>query len=96
MNSNGGCWRYQVVIRKHFDENKQHTWDTFSLCEIYLDSEGRLEGSAENMNISPSGNDIEDLVGSIENMLSDARKWKPVCEEDLKVGMTFEKTEDSV
>ncbi|MCL2357076.1 MAG: hypothetical protein FWC70_07960 [Defluviitaleaceae bacterium] len=84
-------WRYQVVIVIRDNGSEE-----YSFCEIYLDKDGKLKGWTENLHIAAVGNDLDDLIGSLELMISDARQWKPVLAEDLKLGMVFEKADNFV
>ena len=81
-------WRYQPVYIEHNVDDE--VIKEFSLCEVYLDSNDKLEMWTEKHEIAPHGNDIEDLVGSVELMLNDARRWKAVPFESLRVGMKLE------
>ena len=81
-----GAWRYQAVYVTPNDDVIE-----YSICEVYLDKDDNLEAWTENFNISPSGNTIEELVGDIQLMLGDAKKWKAVPFDSLCVGMNFER-----
>lgn len=79
-------WRYQPVWVDHGEER------VFSLCEVYLDKDGRLEGWTEKPVMEAIGiDDVQDLRGCLAQMLADSYRWKPVAFSSLKVGMTFER-----
>lgn len=66
---------------------------TYSLCEVYLDESGSLSSWTENPAMTPVGNDMDDLKGSLIKMLFEADKWEPVKHDDLHVGMKFNRRE---
>ncbi len=76
-------WRYQPVLVRQGEESY------LSLCEVYLDAEGRLSAWT-GPGMSPQGNDAEDLEGDLANMLAETRRWAAVPRDELKVGMAFE------
>lgn len=77
-------WRYQPVWREADGER------VYSLCEVYFDEADRLKAWTESPAITPHGETQDELCDDLERMWIDARRWKPVAFEDLKVGMTFE------
>jgi hypothetical protein len=77
-------WRYQPVWRG--DERGR----VLSLCEVYLDENGALEGWTENPAMSPIGEDINELGSELARMMSDAFEWEPVEFDKMEVGMVFE------
>lgn len=80
-------WRYQPVW---VDDGDQRI---FSLCEVFLDADGKLRSWSEAQEIAPMGASvIEDLIESLKLMLADAGKWEPVEFAELAVGMTFKRT----
>ena len=84
------AWRYQPVWGEDtIPGGKSLRW--YSLCEVYFDGAGRLNGWTEDSSIKPIGNDPDDLRGALAHMLADAWKWRPVKFSDLKVGMKFER-----
>lgn len=86
------CWRYQAVfIERETAENEKAL--EYSICEVYLDKDEKLEMWTENYQISPHGDTVDELLGDLQYMIDDARKWKPVNFNSLQVGMTFEKAE---
>ena len=50
-------------------------------------------GAGEPVGKHPSGDTIEELIEDLTRMLRDAREWKPVDFDDLRVGMRFERAE---
>ena len=42
---------------------------------------------------TPRGDTYAELLDDLMRMLQDAREWKPVAFDDLRVGMQFERTE---
>jgi len=79
-------WRYQPVWVDHGEER------VFSLCEVYIDKDGRLEGWTEKPVMEAIGiDDAQDLRDCLAQMLADSYRWKPVAFSSLKVGMTFER-----
>ena len=85
-------WRYQAVYNGDDDELR-----TFSICEVYLDKNGKLETWTENSSIAPSGWTLEELTGDLRLMLNDISRWKPVLFDSLQIGMIFDEhsnTED--
>jgi len=80
-------WRYQVV---YIQNNESFE---YSICEVYLDEFDKLEAWTNNFTISPYGDSHQELIGDLQIMLEDVKKWKPVNFNELKVGMTFQKQE---
>ncbi|MBI1650124.1 hypothetical protein [Hyphomicrobium sulfonivorans] len=78
-------WHYLPVWVDH-----EHCVE-FTLCEVYLDSEGRLKSWTEKPAMTPQGDDLDDLRAMLEQMLQDANRWEPVRHADLKVGMVLKK-----
>ena len=89
-NENGG-WRYQTVYIEHGtgDEITRE----YTLCEVYLDKDGKLESSTVNHAMSPMGDSVDELIGTLQIMLEDAAKWEPVEFESMQVGMIFKRNE---
>ena len=85
-------WRYQAVYRKIGSGDSERT--EYSICEVYLDESGKLEGSTESPSMTPHGESLSELIGDLEMMLEDISKWKPVDFDKMQVGMTFERTEN--
>lgn len=81
-----GGWRYQPVFVLYGDEM------VFSLCEVYFDADGGLEGWTEEPAMIPQGTTMEELSNDLAMMMGDLFKWKPVAHSALKVGMRFEPT----
>lgn len=75
-------WHYLPVYVEYEGER------TCSLCEVYI-RDGKLTGWTD-AQIAPIGDSPEDLAGSLERMLDDARHWKPVRFDDLEAGMVLE------
>ena len=83
-------WRYQSV----FDENDGERW--YSVCEVYLDAAGNLEGWTEHSSIAAGGNTLDELEGDLEQMITDVRRWEPVAFDSLYVGMTFKSADEGI
>ena len=85
-------WRYQSV-RVHYREYPDDP--ELVIIEVYIDrADGSLcAWSAEPVGKRPSGETIEELIEDLTRMLQDAREWKPVDFDDLRVGMRFERAE---
>jgi hypothetical protein len=84
-------WRYQPVTFET-DRDKETT-----LVEVYFDDDGNLTTWTDLVgacggSIAPGGESIGDLRADLARMLADAYKWMPVRYEDLRPGMTFERT----
>jgi len=83
-------WRYQAVYIER-DVGEDEKAKEYSICEIYIDKDGKLEMWTENPRIAPYGlSDIE-LAEGLRLMLEDIGIWKAVAFDSLCVGMTFEK-----
>jgi len=82
-------WRYQAVYIDRDEETRE-----YSICEVYLDEDGKLEGWTENSSIAPYGTSYEELIGDLQIMMEDTRRWKAVPFDSMSVGMTFERNED--
>lgn len=79
-------WHYLPVYIEHEGER------FYTLCKVHLRN-GKLWAWTENREIAPGGDSPEDLAGSLNRMLNDLRRWKPVRFEDLKVGMVLEEND---
>ena len=77
-------WHYLTVYRDHGEERH------FSLCEVYLDDQGKLDFWVPNPEMSPGGEDITSLTRTLGLMLLDAQAWEPVRFDDLKVGLRLQ------
>ena len=87
-------WRYQAVYSESSNEMGE-TYCSFTICEIYLDKDGRLTAWTENPSIAASGETPDELTRDLQLMLNDTTKWKPVLFESLQVGMVFERNTKS-
>ena len=83
-------WRYQAVYIER-DIGKNEKYLEYSICEVYLDKDGKLEMWTEDHKMSPYGNTLKELKGDLKFMLDDVRKWKPVDFNSLQVGITFKR-----
>lgn len=81
-------WRYQPVWIGPPED------PSYSLTEVYLDAEGRLENWTQTEAITPTGNSIDDLTAELGRMQEDANNYKPVAFSALKVGMVFERVDE--
>jgi hypothetical protein len=89
-----GCWRYQAVyIEREIGENEKVK--EYSICEIYLDKDEKLEMWTENPSIAPYGLSHDELVGSLHLMLEDVEKWEAVPFDSLCIGMAFDRKDIS-
>jgi len=89
---NARYWRYQTVRVKYHEYPDD---SELVIIEVYLD---RADGSlcawtTEPVGKRPSGETVEELIEDLTRMLRDAREWKPVDFDDVRVGMRFERTE---
>src|SRR5215475_8507589 len=85
-------WRYQAVRVKY----REYPDDPeLVIIEVYLDrADGSLcAWSADPVGKHPSGETIEELIEDLTRMLRDAREWKPVDFDELRVAMRFERAE---
>jgi hypothetical protein len=90
MGREKGGWRYQAVyIERDIGEDKKAK--EYSICEIYLDKDGKLEMWTENPSIAPYGLSYAELAGGLRLMLEDIAIWEAVAFDSLCAGMTFEK-----
>ena len=85
-------WRYQTVrvnYREYPDDPE------LVVIEVYLNhtDDTLCAWSAEAVGKRPSGETIEELIEDLTRMLQDARAWRPVDFDDLRVGMRFEQAE---
>jgi len=78
-------WRYQAVWREEMGERY------YSICEVYLDDDGRLECWTQDPAIAPGGEDWEELQRAIGRMHEACSTWEPVAFESLQAGMTFKR-----
>jgi len=86
-------WHYLPVIVETSPERFT------TLIHVYVDNQGALELWTALEKLPDdlhgiAGNDREDLIGSLELMLRDARRWKPVPYDELYVGYVPELIED--
>jgi len=82
------CWRYQAVYVEREFGNDDITKE-YSICEVYLDKNGKLEAWTENASVAPHGESVNELTKDIHFMLSDLSKWEAVAFNSLYVGMDF-------
>ena len=89
---NARYWRYQPV-RVNYPEYPDDP--ELIMIEVYLDraNDSLCVWSAELAGKRPSGETIEELIEDLTRMLRDAREWKPVDFDDLRVGMRFDRAE---
>jgi hypothetical protein len=85
-------WRYQAVRVDYpaYPDNSE-----FLIIGVYLDrADDRLYAwSSEPASKRPSGDTYAELLDDLIRMLQEAREWKPVAFDDLRVGMRFERAE---
>ena len=82
-------WRYQAVYRRIVNRDSESI--EYSICEVYLDEDGKLEGSTESPTMTPHGNTRSELIDDLKMMLEDVSKWKAVDFDMMQVGMVFER-----
>jgi hypothetical protein len=88
----GRYWRYQTVRVKY----REYPDDPeLVILEVCLDraDDSLCAWNAEPVGKRPSGETIDELIEELTRMLRDAREWKPIDFDDLRVGMRFEPTE---
>ena len=91
MTKDKNCfWRYQVVYDKTIDGLNEDNF-AYTICEVYLDDDGKLECWTEGKSIAPYGESIDELNSDLQMMQRDLATWKPVPFDSLSVGMTFER-----
>jgi hypothetical protein len=90
--SNARYWRYQTV-RVDYPEYPDDP--ELVMIEVYLDraDDSLCAWSADPVGKHPSGETIDELIEDLTRMLRDAREWKPVDLDDLRVGMRFDRAE---
>ena len=83
-------WRYQAV-RVNYNEYPDDP--ELVIIDVYLDraDDSLRAWNAEPVGKRPSGETIEELIEDLARMLRDAREWRPVEFDDLRVGMRFER-----
>jgi hypothetical protein len=89
---NARYWRYQTVRVAH----REYPDDPeLVIIEVYLDrvDDSLWAWNTEPVGKRPSGETVEELIEDLTRMLRDAREWKPVDCDDLRVGMRFERDE---
>jgi hypothetical protein len=79
-------WHFLAVWRDLSEGER-----TYSLCEVYFDESGRLDGWTESPVMTPSGCDLDDLIGALQHMLDDARAYEPVAFDELRPGMQIKR-----
>lgn len=79
-------WRYQSVYEETDEGVKSYT-----ICEVYLDEDGKLKTWTESKSMHPYGDSIEELEKDLKMMIADVQKWKPIALNKLEIGMVFEK-----
>ena len=84
-------WRYQAVWHEHDDGRADEKDRAYSLCEVYLNEDGRLDSWTMNPAIAPGSDTWEGLQRDIGRMYEDCWNWEPVAVADLHAGMTFKR-----
>ncbi len=85
-------WRYQPVFVT--TTVGAESIQTFTICEVYIDKDKRLEAWTENRSVQPSGGSLSDLQSDLAYMLADSFRWEPVEFSELLVGMTFKRSDE--
>ena len=75
-------WHY-LPVYKTVNGVKQ-----YSVCEVYVDEAGKCITNTDS-GIEPGGWDHKELVGDLELMLKDIRRYKPVEFNAVKPGVKF-------
>jgi len=90
--SSSRYWRYQAV---GVDNPAYPDDPEYLIIEVHLSrADDRLcSWSAEPASKRPGGDTYAELLDDLMRMLQDAREWKPVAFDDLRVGMQFERAE---
>jgi len=83
-------WHYLSVYKETPNTNGKTT-KGYSLCEVYLDKDGKLEYWTESHQMSSYGKSADELIEDLEMMLTDAKMWKSEDFESLVSGMKFKK-----
>lgn len=78
-------WRYQPVWTESV------LGRSYSLCEVYCDESGRLDGWTESPAMTPRGKEVSELSADLAHMIVDTYRWEPVAFADLRVGMDFKR-----
>jgi len=84
-------WRYQAVWHEHDDGRADENDRAYSLCEVYLNEDGRLDSWTMNPAIAPGSDTWEELQRDIGRMNEACQNWEPVAFESLRPGMTFKR-----
>ena len=82
-------WRYQAVYTERTNVDEEVIKE-YTICEVYLNSDDKLETWTESHKMNPFGESIDELLGDLKLMIKDVRRWKPVEFKSLKTGMLFE------
>ena len=85
-------WRYQTVRVKYREYPNDPELIIIEVCLERAD-DSLCAWSADPVGKRPSGETVEELIEDLTRMLRDAREWKPVDFDDLRVGMRFEPAE---
>ena len=89
---NACYWRYQTVRVKYREYPNDPELIIIEVCLERAD-DSLCAWSADPVGKRPSGETVEELIEDLTRMLRDAREWKPVDFDDLRVGMRFEPAE---
>jgi hypothetical protein len=88
-------WHYLPVYRDFPGRSER----VYTICTIFLDDANLVRSWTIDPAMHPQGcGDLDDnpagghteLISDLEKMLRDARRWKPVAFDALKVGMKLE------
>ena len=82
-------WHYLPVWEREEGDDSGERF--YSICEVYLDENDKLEFWTKGPSIGAGGSSIDDLLGDLELMMRDVKKWKAVGFSALEKGMKFEK-----
>jgi hypothetical protein len=80
-------WRHQAVYEE-YDGNRE-----YSICEVYLDKEGKFVTCTTSHHIGPLRFGLNGLIESLQRMMDEVHYWKVVPFKSLKPGMVFEHAE---
>lgn len=79
------AWRYQPVWRDGPDVR------VYSICEIHLDENDRLESWTETAEVWPGGESKHALLLDLMRMYIHCARWEAIPFNALRVGMLFDK-----
>jgi len=82
-------WHYLPIIANDGDNGNATDSPWYSIIEVFLNDDGKLEYWDSSPRQAPGGETIEELENDLANMLHDLRHWEPVEYSSLTAGMEF-------